>query len=647
MKSKFFLAALAALALGACTDNNLVDEPAGSVFAGDKGYVSLSVNMPVQPSTKSANDNFADGTAEEYAVKNATLLLFAGASEATATYYAKYDLDGDDGGSIFNPADDQITARKAYTQEIDVPETNTDNIYALVLLNSKSILDNLTLTKGTTTLSDLTTTAVTVSASDIASSTDGFFMSNSPLFNKKGGTSDPTGGEVSTLVLIDANNIYGSAAEAAENPAADIYVEHAVAKVTVEDETNGSTSLATNNSTVASVSILGYTLDLTNNSMYPVRNTSFGQDETEWWGYYNSSSETSASDKYRFVGGLEVGAGLWRTYWGKDPNYDSTPYYTDETTGERVYMTSADDENYTMSSKYGETPTTDDGGLTALKDDEGNENPTYCLENTFNVAHMNKAETTRAIIAVQITLNNEGEENASNDFYIINDHKSKVMTEDDVKEYILEVFESYGAVEQAQSLWSPTGDDADADLFDNVNVTVTTSETSANATIEITFGDAIKADNFSDSKLPDVFDTTSTTENDYTAAMEYVNSEVAVAYYKGGISYYPVMIEHFGDESTPWSTSMVAYDENNTDYDANISTSYPEGVNSGTAENNWLGRWGVLRNNWYEIDVTDVVEIGSPTVPEAQDEPDDPTESWINVEINILSWVKRQQSVGL
>ncbi len=612
------------------------------MFAGDKGYVSLSVNMPVQPSTKSANDNFADGTAEEYAVKDATLLLFAGTSEATATYYAKYDLDGDE-VSTFAPADDQITAQKAYTQEIDVPEASTDNIYALVLLNSGSILNKLNLTENSTTLSDLTSTAVTVSASDLASSENGFFMSNSPLFNKKGGTSDPTGGEVSTLVLIDVNNIYGSAAEAAANPAADIYVEHAVAKVTVEDETNGSTSLATNNSTVASVSILGYTLDLTNNSMYPVRNTSF---TTSPWGYYNTST-TSASDKYRFVGGLEVGAELWRTYWGKDPNYDSSPYYTDDTTGERVYKTSADDENYTMSSKYGETPTTDDG-LTALKDGDGNDNPTYCLENTFNVEHMNKAETTRAIIAVQITLKNDDDAAASsessNDFYIINDHKSKVMTEDDVKDYILEVFESYGAVEQAQSLWSPTGDDADADLFENVIVSVTPSETSANATISISFDDAIKADNFTDSQLPDVF---SSSTDDYEAAMAYVNSEVAVAYYKGGISYYPVMIEHFGDTSTPWTTSMVAYDENNTDYDADNSTSYPEGVNSGTAENNWLGRWGVLRNNWYEIDVTDVVEIGSPTVPEAQDEPDDPTESWINVEINILSWVKRQQGVGL
>lgn len=73
---------------------------------------------------------------------------------------------------------------------------------------------------------------------------------------------------------------------------------------------------------------------------------------------------------------------------------------------------------------------------------------------------------------------------------------------------------------------------------------------------------------------------------------------------------------------------------------------YPDGI-SKKAEENWLGRYGVLRNNWYDIEVTGVKGLGSATIPELTGTTDDELESYIAVRINVLSWAKRTQGAVL
>ncbi len=104
-----------------------------------------------------------------------------------------------------------------------------------------------------------------------------------------------------------------------------------------------------------------------------------------------------------------------------------------------------------------------------------------------------------------------------------------------------------------------------------------------------------------------------------------------ISYYKGGYAYYPILIKHFGDTQTPWeegSSNGGAYTGDN-------------------AEANWLGRYGVLRNNWYDITVTGIKNIGSPSVPDITGDTDDPESRYIAVSINVLSWTKRTQSAEL
>ena len=89
---------------------------------------------------------------------------------------------------------------------------------------------------------------------------------------------------------------------------------------------------------------------------------------------------------------------------------------------------------------------------------------------------------------------------------------------------------------------------------------------------------------------------------------------------------------HFGEGETPWSEENA---------DVTDSPVYPGG------EKNFLGRWGMLRNNWYDIEITGIRGIGTSTVPELPGEPIDKLESYIGVQINILSWARRAQSVEL
>ena len=91
-KTKLFALAFAALALGACSNDDIVDQQGGStVNPGEQGYVSVALNLPTQPSTR-ANDNFDQGTEAEYAVNNAALLVFSGASEDAAVFTGAYPL---------------------------------------------------------------------------------------------------------------------------------------------------------------------------------------------------------------------------------------------------------------------------------------------------------------------------------------------------------------------------------------------------------------------------------------------------------------------------------------------------------------------------------------------------------------------------
>lgn len=571
-KVKLFSFALAALMLGACSSEDGIDNGGqGTVLPGEKGYISLAINLPTTPSTR-ANDNFDDGLPVEYAVNNATLLIFEGTDEASAKFAGGYDL-----GTITpNTVGGNITSTFKVTKEIKKP-VNGD-LYALVVVNRGDVLTtedqgatwklNGTELSALTTLSAFNATAQEIAAEKLYDTTDdgnGFFMTNAPLYSVPGGTVQPSNGDLSTLTLINAENVYTTAAEAEANPAASVYVERAVAKVTVNG-TNGNLG----NNAGMTYTISGWTFDVTNKKTYLVRNMT---DANTWWNY-------NVAGDYRFVGSAAVGPNLYRTYWGVDPNYSS-------------YI--AGDFNIFA----GQTPAD-------LNPVNGNG---YCLENTFDVDNQNQNQTTRVIVAATL--------NAGSTFYILDNDKGKIWSKTEAEDAVKAEYLGNQAVIAALTA---NLDGADKKITGD-DLTVTFDKAAGDLTVTMIEISADKAGDFKGGVIPDALKPGTEANNAILAA---VNAGKKVSCYANGVAYYPVMIRHFDDNQTPWS---------NVEYGGN--------------ENNFLGRYGVLRNNWYEINVTGIKDIGYADVPDVYGTPDDPMESYISVEINVLSWAKRSQNVEL
>lgn len=100
---------------------------------------------------------------------------------------------------------------------------------------------------------------------------------------------------------------------------------------------------------------------------------------------------------------------------------------------------------------------------------------------------------------------------------------------------------------------------------------------------------------------------------------------VGINTYLRGVTYYIARVKHFGS-LTPWNS----------------------GESYGTDNGKYLGRYGMLRNNWYELNVGNVYGPGYPGVPPVDpNQPDDENEKYLSVSVKILSWAKRSDTVDL
>ena len=245
-----------------------------------------------------------------------------------------------------------------------------------------------------------------------------------------------------------------------------------------------------------------------------------------------------------------------------------------------------------------------------FKDTYGAENPQYCFENTFDVKHQNENQTT--LVAIKAKLN------SGVDFYIVSGDQTTLYTKTQLEKLIKNKFlsvEEGWVKDNAKNETTSIGEDDLTLTFDNdaagvINLTSVTVNSEKlkdpSATLPATYLEDVKA------------------------------AVGSIVCYKNGTSYYTVRIKHFGDDLTPWTNGELGVKPGSV---------YPDGTK--TAENNWLGRYGVLRNNWYDITVQDVKGLGSATVPELTGTTDDELESYIAVRINVLSWAKRTQGAIL
>lgn len=582
-KTLLFSVALAGLMLGSCSSSDDLNGGETGKFGADgQGFVNVTLNLPTQPqsTSRAANDVLDHGDAKEYNVKDATLILFAGADEATATIKAAYNLSG--WKKDLTPSA-QISTTLSKVQKINViSASSTDKIYAFVVLNHNDALKvtptNTLQVNGT----DFNGTFEELSKEDIKTSLtkDNLMMSNAVIISKPGSADFST--EKATTLTDVTDKIYKTESEATSHPAANIYVERLAAKVTLGKATGTSKNTVSVGSGAAKTfaySLEGWRLANVNTSSYLTR-----QYDNTWNGYKSDASDfTTAShvdydnNSYRFAGISAIATGKgYRTYWGKDANYNVAPSFTD-----------------------GNAEPTLAGGAS-----------TYCYENTFNVAHQNVKETTCAIVKMKITPDGYSD----GTFFTIDDNKGVVYSKADVKTEIGKRFLAEMGSAYVKTHYYPT-------VTGTITVTVK----------DVDFADAAGKVTITKMTLTD--GTTDQVVSD--ADLTTFKPSIKVNEFKDGYAYYTILIKHFGDELTPWNPS------NKT------TVSYPDPK----SEQNWLGRYGVLRNNWYKLDVTGVAAIGASTPGELNvnndDTPDDNLKRYISCKINALSWAVRKQNTIL
>lgn len=622
MKKQFGLPLMlaSALAFSACSSDDVAENGPKDIAAlTNGGYLKMSINLP----SRAANGGFRttdqtgvtleDGLAKEYNVKDAILVLFEGVAgnEGEAVFHSAYDITTS--MQLEGTTTDQITSTTKLVKKVNkggdankVDPANT--LYALVILNNNGLFEvtptNALNIKSVTKASDAMPTdgtsftgkfsefqalKATADKSFYTDDKTGILMMNAPLYETTGGTAKPT--NLTTLAEV-TNNVYNTAMEAQNNPGAEIFVERAVAKVTmassIDDPVLSGDEYKTTNSLTASLYSWG--LDYTNNISYLIHNAA---PTTNPWVGHNAMGDDATNTNYRFGGNTAVkGTKGFRAYWGIDPNYDAT-----------------DGKAATYGTKNFVRIT--DAGLTIAMDEK---NPLYCMENTFNVKNMNEDQTTRAIVKVKLTPTHGSTitvDDPDGSFYIVNGNKSQIFDEAKLKTFIFENFVKKCNTVYKASL-TPKGDPTKADI------TFTTLDGNSEMSVDklvVTYTD----------HSVETYDNTSTAVAEVNAALKKITK------YVGGYAYYPIRIKHFGNDLTPWDATKHTQNDR---YNSNN-------------ENKFLGRYGVLRNNWYDLGINSISGIGSPVIPNAPGSPDDELESFISVRINVLSWAKRTQREDL
>lgn len=610
MKKIYLPLALAAtLALGACSSDNVVDNGGSSPIDLSKGgFVKMSLNLPTD-NNRGSRATLDDGLANEYGIKNAYLVLFEGGDdENAATIKGAYALNSSNFEAVGDdPNHVTITKRIAFANDTKKPSDSNKHIYALVVLNNNGLFTvdgtTHTLTFATNiTPGDYATTANFANFSKAIASTNtdgttpfaadvtnnGIFMTNAPLCTKPGGKADPTDAEVKTLADV-TNNIYTTEAEAKSKPAAEIYVERAVAKVTVQDKND---KLVANQN--ISYKLYNWAVDNTNKKSYIVR-----QYDKNWNKLY--SDKATAASQYRFVWDTPVNPNanvkLYRTAFAQDPEYKTTTADADN------YNRIA--SNASMSTAFGNST------------EFGNDHPQYCNENTFQVTAQNQDQTTRVVLGVKMSA--PGTSTYDADLYTVNDNKEVVYTEASLAERLKKILLQESNVKK----WTD-----DHKIEPSFDITFSTTTAGATTIATATFKGKTAA-----GATEETYSTPYTT--DLNKALPHIIR------YKDGVAYYAVRIKHFGDtEGTPWNVAGQGVTAGGN------SLIYPN-PSAGASDGWFLGRYGVVRNNWYDISVNKIQTLGDATTPALSNTPDDVLEDYISVSINVLSWSKHSQGADL
>ena len=587
IKHLFGLAVIAAMTASCSSNEDLGNAgPGTGTNEAGVGYATFTINLPSTNGTRAGNPTYEQGTLDEYDVNDVTLLIF----QKTATSKSEDEYTFVEKAELGNMAPwkaegaNGITASATITAKLNSVALTGTEYYALAILNNKTANDVKVKDPSKDQTYSDWNEAGNAFPANFIDNSKGFYMANAPKF---------TSGEPETLVKID--KVYATKQKAETNAATTIYVERGLAKVTVASFPTDKHPSGTKY-TGDMVDITAWKLDVTNKSTFPIHKTA-GLKNANFSTIWTPSTATvpTVPSVARFVDGSN--SVFKRVYWGVDPNYSDKKYYDGDATTKKTALDCCKDAFNMI---------TNDQVVGAA----GDANPQYCLENTFDLDNMKQGQTTRVVFKAKYT--------------------PKSITPDKNG--------TFYKIGKNEALWNS------ADLEKHITAAVTkvvadASVAGATTTITLKGSDndltaagnrMLKASNIKVTKATG--DVVTLKPEDVKAINNKLglSEGYGISTYEKGESYYIARIKHFGD-LTPWTEGQETY-----------------GKNDDAHNTNYLGRYGVLRNNWYELTVGSVSGPGTPDVPTIKPtEPDDESYRYISVSVRILSWAKRSQDVNL
>lgn len=588
IKHLFGLAVIAAMTASCSSNEDLgTAGPGTGTNETGVGYATFTINLPSVSGTRAGNPTYEQGTLDEYDVNDVTLLIFKkgdATKEGDFTFVEKADL-----GNMAPWKD----------------ENNSGGITASATITAK--LNNVALTSEGST-SDYYALAILNNKNSkgedkITLPTESTTSSTTPPVTY--GSWNAASNANETRFKDNTKGFYMANAPvfvAGGEPTTLVNIDKVYA-TKQKAETNAATTIHVERG-LAKVSIASNAFPST--ALKPT-GTKYHEDEvkiTAW--------NLDVTNKSTFP--IHKTAGL------KNTNFPSIWSNTTSTSGASVNRfvdglnPSFKRVHWGIDPNYSDNLTTVPackGAFNILEQnatiDGAADKPQYCLENTFDIEHMKQGQTTRVVFKATYKPNGF---TAGETFYKIGNSTDLWNETNLIAQITAKAADVLGVASSAITV------DLDAtanDIKNNAGTKLLVEDNVKNG------GTAVSATEIA--KINEKLGLKKTAGTDPI---------VGIATYKSGESYYIARIKHFGD-LTPWTEGQETYGKNN---DAN-NTKY-------------LGRYGVLRNNWYELTIGSVSGPGTPDVPTIKpEEPDDESYKYISVSVKILSWAKRSQSVDL
>ena len=603
---------LAAVLMVACSDSQEPEPQVPDILSRfnseGKAWMTLQIPLGGQTITRTT---FDDGSDDEWKVKDAYILIFAGANESAAKFASAYKVESP---TLNTSAYEQITATITFT--INDANINTgDKLYVFALLNNNSsaittelfpatnvaFANGTTLMGGSSAVSDLNN----ITIGSIKDNSGYFLMTNATLAKD-----NTPGADLQTLIEVPASYFFPTEAQAEANPAGHINVERLAAKTTVELSNGLTYSILGNSYAEFANNDLSWALDNYNTSSYAYKHLSAVS--------YQRFVENDAIEPYYPL--------RYRTHWAEDINYAD---------GATTNFTNYTNSTLSWNSLDSSIP----------------QYCAYCAENTFDVANMKDNCTTSVL--VRLKLNNgrdfyttsvtgqdvifqppgyELEEQGTSASSSFSRTRSNEVTYDGTYTATIDDYLRTWLMQQSSALRSWVRDYGGNERKHlKIEVSGNAETGLASATLSQTAQTSGTGFNKFESLTNAYDETGGVTLKAYLQAL--LNS-LTIKFYDDGYCYYRVLIRHFDDTqfTKPWAS------------DASMTNNSTAQVYGGDTENN-LGRYGMVRNNWYNISIRSVTHVGSPIIPALTEDADDKVPQFLNATLSINGWTSHGQNL--